>query len=331
MGSPSKQIEFEKSYSLDGEKILEESIGVDNLHIVDSILIFSTPALDTLYQIYAINQLDKIRSLVKKGDGPSELNQVLKPLYFTKKNNELLISFYNKARLGIFHLNISKSLHKGFAVFQDTINLEGYSEIYRAYQINMKEVFVDNLDFINLNQIYSTYNIEEKQTLTADTAITSKLQSQSDIYMMATCTIFNKELKKYASGMIFQDQINIYDLKIPENSLSVSPHKNTASLLENAQTIMPLKKEYYVDIREGQSKIFALYVNQTRKDWATGDKPAEIHVIDWNGKPICKLTTKEKLLHFDIDKENNQFYGLTEKQEVIKYDLNQIPELANHL
>jgi hypothetical protein len=147
--------------------------------------------------------------------------------------------------------------------------------------------------------------------------------------MIATCTIFNKELKKYASSMIFQDQINIYDLNNPEKSFAISLNKNISSIVDNSQTIMPFKKEYYVDIRESRSKIFALYANQTRKDWATGDKPAEIHVIDWDGNPICKLLTKEKLLHFDIDKENNQLYGLTEKQEVIKYDLNQIPELDN--
>ncbi len=329
MGKIPNEIKFISTYNLEGEKFLDELIGVDNLHVFDSIMFLSTPSKDSIFQIISINSRKKITNLVKKGDGPNELNQALKPLSFAKKNNELLISFYSKARLGIFYLNLSKTINHKSTIFQDTINLEKVSEIYRAHQITDSEVFIDNLDFMNINQIYSIYNVEKNEIIHSDTAIISNLQSQGDIYMMATCTIFNKELKKYASGMIFQDQVNIYDLNSPKKSLAISSNKNISSLVENSQTIMPLKKEYYVDIREGQSKIFALYANQTRKDWATGDKPAEIHVIDWDGKPICKLTTKEKLLHFDIDKENNQLYGLTEKQEVIKYDLDQIPELAN--
>lgn len=127
--------------------------------------------------------------------------------------------------------------------------------------------------------------------------------------------------------MIFQDQLNIYDIRNPLKSISVTLNNSSNSLLENSQTIMPLKKEFFVDVRNSQEKIFALYVNQNRKEWATGDKPAQILVFDWSGNPICKLETKEKIIRIDIDSKKNQLYGLSEKQEIILYDLNNIVEL----
>jgi hypothetical protein len=90
---------------------------------------------------------------------------------------------------------------------------------------------------------------------------------------------------------------------------------------------MPFKKEYYVDLRDSGEFFFGLYANQTRQEWATGDRPGEIHVINWNGQPICKLLTKEKLVHFDIDPIHNVLYAITESDEVYKYDLGKIPEL----
>lgn len=79
------EIKFTSTYNIEGEKFLDEQIGVDNLHIFDTIMFLSTPSKDSLFQIHSINSRKKITNLVKKGEGPNELNQVLKPLNFAKK------------------------------------------------------------------------------------------------------------------------------------------------------------------------------------------------------------------------------------------------------
>lgn len=327
MGKSPTHIQFDKSVELVGELFPIEVIAAKNIFIIDTLMIFPTPVLDTLYHAVSTRDPKWRKSFIAKGEGPSEFDNALPPLSTEIRDGDLLISFYHKARQGLFHYNLTQSFLHGNDIFQDTIPLGELNEIYRAYQINEDEVFVDNMDFININQQYSIYNRKSKQLIRNDNAMISSLKSQGDTYLLATNTIFSKSNGKYASAMMFADQINIYDLTIPENSFSISDSDQPTSLPDASRTLMPFKKEYYADLRESNNLLFGLYADLSRKEWANGDSPALIHVIDWEGNPICKLSTKEKLVKFDIDPENNMLYGLTEKQEVYKYDLKQIPEL----
>ncbi|MCC5937639.1 MAG: hypothetical protein JJU34_10175 [Lunatimonas sp.] len=327
MGENPTYVKFKKSYELTGEITSIENLGTE-IFILDTFLIFSNPGLDTLYHAYSSIDLNWLGSFIKKGEGPNELESPLRPLSGERKGNDFFISFYNRARLGIFHFNLTKSLIQGADIFQDTISLGNYTDVYRAYQLNQDEIFVDNLDFINLNQQYSIYRLVDQKITKVNNAVCSGLQDQSDIFLMAACTIFNPKQQKYAGGMMFLDQINIYDIYNPENSKAITVNSKITSLIEASRMIMPFKKEYYVDLRDSGEFLFGLYANQTRQEWATGDRPGEIHVINWDGQPICKLSTKEKLVNFDIDRIHNLLYAITENDEIYKYDLGKIPELG---
>ncbi|MEB2777061.1 BF3164 family lipoprotein [Algoriphagus sp. D3-2-R+10] len=328
MGKHPTFIAFEKSIELTGEHTSIEVIAANNIEILDTLMIFTTPALNTLYYAISTKDYKWSRSFIGKGEGPNEFEKALIPLSVERKDNDLLISFYHKARQGLFHYNLTQSFNGGNDLFQDTIPLNSLTDIYKAYQINEEEVLVDNMDFINLNQHYSIYNWKDQNIVRKDSTLISGLNDHGDSYLLATNTIFSKSQLKYAGAMVFVDQLNIYDLAQPEKSLAISVSNQPNSINDAARTLMPFKKEFYVDLREANNLLFGLYANLGRKEWATGDSPAVIHVIDWEGNPICKLSTKEKLVKFDIDPENNMLYGLTEKQEVYKYDLSKIPELA---
>ncbi len=323
-------IEFDRSVELVGELLPIDVFAADNIYIIDTLLIFTTPALDTLYHAVSTRDHKWVKSFIPKGEGPNEFDNVLVPLSVETKNSNILISFYHRARQGIFHYNLTQSFLQGKDLFQDTIPLGELTEVYRAYQIDEEQAFVDNMDFININQQYSIYNWKDQHLVHSDKALIPSLNDHGDTYLLATNTIFSKSQLKYAGAMVFADQLNIYDIANPERSFVISVSKNPTSLIDVSRTLMPFKKEYYVDLREANNLLFGLYANFGRKEWANGDNPAVIHVIDWDGHPICQLSTKEKLVNFDIDPENNTLYGLTEKQEVFKYDLSKIPELATY-
>jgi hypothetical protein len=61
------KLDFEDPILLVGEKIINETPGADNIHSFDSILILSTPGLNSLYQIYSLDSFQKIQDIVKKG------------------------------------------------------------------------------------------------------------------------------------------------------------------------------------------------------------------------------------------------------------------------
>ncbi len=328
MGNQPRFIEFEKSVELVGELLPIEVFAADNIFIIDTLMVFTTPTLDTLYHAVSTNDYNWSKSFIAKGEGPNEFENTLVPLSTETKNSDLLISFYHKARQGLFHYNLTQSFVQGKDLFQDTIPLGELTEIYRAYQIDEEVFFVDNMDFININQHYSIFNRKDKKVVRNDKTLTSSLKDHGDTYLLATSTIFSKPQLKYAGAMMFADQLNIYDLDNPEKSFAISVSKKPTSLIDASRTLMPFKQEYYADLKESNNFLFGLYANLSRKEWATGDSPALIHVIDWEGNPICKLSTQEKLVKFDVDPENNMLYGLTEKQEVYRYDLKQIPELT---
>jgi hypothetical protein len=282
-----------------------------------------------LYHLVSLPGFRQKKSFIRNGGGPNEFESALRPLAVEKKGDDLLVSFYHRARQGIFHFNLTQSWLHDIDIFQDTIKLEKLNEIYRAYNIDNESIFVDNLDFLNLNQLYAVYQWKNQHITRLDTAVVSGLSDQKDSYLMASATIFDKSKRKYAGGMMFMDQLNIYDIENPEKSIAITSSSNRESLSDASRTIMPLKKEYYVDLRAGNGFLFGLYANQNRKAWATGDTPAEIHVLDWDGNALCKLTTKEKLIHICIDPVNHTLYGLAEKDEIYSYNLNIVPELAN--
>ncbi|WP_375585186.1 hypothetical protein [Cyclobacterium xiamenense] len=327
MGERPVTIKFEKSYSLDGTLASLETLGAQNIHILDSLMVITTPQRDTLYNIRSLHNLGLEKNFIRKGEGPNEFENLLRPLSAEKKGNDVLISFYHKARQGIFYFNLTQSWYGEIDIFMDTVKLKKLNEIYRAYKIDDERVFIDNMDFLNLNQLYSVYQLNDQQITRLDTALKSGLNDQQDSYLMASVTVFNKLKRKYAGGMMFMDQLNIYDIENPDNSISITTNKNVESLSTAAKASMPLKNEYYVDLRDGNGFLFGLYANLSRKEWAIGNSPAEVHVIDWDGNPTCKLIIKEKLLHICIDSANNLLFGLTEKDEIYTYDLDRVPEL----
>jgi len=100
--------------------------------------------------------------------------------------------------------------------------------------------------------------------------------------------------------------------------------QNVSDLQAVGKCPMPNKYEYYVDLVATEEKLFALYANQTRKTWALENKPAEIHVFDWMGKPLYKVTLDEKILKIAIDKQKNSLYGMTAEEKIYQYDIKKL-------
>jgi len=155
-------------------------------------------------------------------------------------------------------------------------------------------------------------------------ALISGITEVANSYLLATSTSFSLANRKYVSAMGFIDQLNIYDLARPEESKALTVHKKRIGMEQVERTPMPEKMEYYVDLQSDSERIYALYANQNRKDWAVNETPAVIQVFDWNGNPLCELKTKEKIVHFDVDENRRKLYGLTIEEDLYVYDLGEM-------
>jgi hypothetical protein len=117
---------------------------------------------------------------------------------------------------------------------------------------------------------------------------------------------------KIANLTFITDQIDIFDINNPDNSFSVTEN--------NHKEILGGDREYYTrKVKCTDNLIFALYRNQE-------NNRLEMHIIDWDGNPVCKLLLDRELFTFEID-DNGFMYGLeNETERIYKYNTHQINE-----
>jgi|GEM_PF-2045670 len=322
-----KLLTFEKSYTIVGQHVPVDNFGGTNVFVVDTLLLFPTPQLDTLYSIVSANTYKHLGNYVSKGNGPNEFINTLPPISIYKKSGDLYTSLHDPYKKELIGWNLTETISKQVPVFEDVTkfsSLDGTHAIYRIHPLDEEAFFLDYLDFDGLNQHYAVYHIPSEKIVDDRAALISGITERGNSYLLATSTSFSLANRKYVSGMGFIDQLNIYDLAHPEESKALTIHKKRIGMKEVERTPMPEKMEYYVDVRSDSERIYALYANQNRKDWAVNETPAVIQVFDWDGNPICELKTKEKIVYFDVDENRRKLYGLTIEEDLYVYDLGEI-------
>lgn len=320
LNRPTRTIAFNNTVELHGELINIEVLGASNLHIIDTFLLFQTPKLDQYYAIYTLNKFTNCGHFINKGQGPNDFSTCLTPIH--KIEEDVSVLFYDYNSNDIISMNLSETVKRQHETLSKTpIKIKDINNIYQIYPINKIDYFVNFLDIDNLNQHYAIWNDENKKLLKNDIVLNSQNISIDNSYLLATYCRYNEKKKIYVSAMNFVDQINFHSIESNEKSFCISISDHITDIKDIEKIEMPEKIEYYTDLRSSDSYLFALYANQSRKDWAVNQRPAKIQVFDWEGNPILEIKTKEKIIRFDIDANNNKVYGITEAEELYCYDL----------
>jgi len=323
--------ELEITKELEGKLIPIQNFGAVNLFVADTFIVFTTPQLDTLYSVVSTKSNKHIGNFVARGQAADEFLAAYEPSFFKEKNDTVSLFFYDYLKRKITSLNLTETIKEQKAIVTtNNLKLDKISNIYEIFLLDEEHFFINYLDIEdNLIQHYSVYNTEEKEFTKDTQALISNINDAGNSYLLASSCCFNLSKRKYASAMKFLDQINIYDITNEEESFSISTNSNQLRLYEVEKVSMPEKLEFYNDLRSTDSLLFGLYVNQNRKDWSLENIPAVIHVFDWDGRPIAKLTTKEKIIVFDIDTQKNSLYGMTSDESFYEYSLDGIFNLKD--
>ncbi|RNC63229.1 hypothetical protein D7D25_17655 [Proteiniphilum sp. X52] len=75
-------------------------------------------------------------------------------------------------------------------------------------------------------------------------------------------------------------------------------------------------EQYYFDIPYcNENEIFVLHHSEQQEQ-------TEVHIINWNGKPVAKLYLDKKIRGLDVDVSQNYLFGIEELTECLyKFDL----------
>lgn len=317
---------FTNKVTIPGKRIDLDVLGATDLYIIDTFFVFKTPKMEQFYSVYTINNYIECGCFVSKGQGPDEFPACFTPIC-KKEKEDLFLSFYNYMTSEVVELNLLESIKRQRTILSKPWKIENINSIYKIFLTDKNEYLVDYLDATDLTQHYAIWDKKNGLLKRDNIALNPIGISLDNSYLLATSCCYNEKKKIYATAMNFIDQINFYSIENPEKSFCISLNENKTTLKEIEKIEMPEKIEYHNDLRASDTYLFSLYSNQNRKDWALGNTPANIYIFDWSGNPILEIETKEKIIHFDIDKKQNKIYGITDKEELYSYDLSDLLDI----
>ena len=315
--------EFPKTVSLKGKQIELTSFGAENVYLVDTFLVFVSSRLDTFCSIYSANSRKHVINLIPKGRGVHETPGVISPLFHEiDANGHLKIFFQDRVFNCISALNLTKSIREKKTFIERNHCFLPEPGMYGIFPLSDSLLFYHYFNLGDRKEYYATYNKQVQKFRQNDSISRYQLPNAGNIFLLNSYSEFQPQQQRYATAMRFLNQINIYSLK--EKTMKCLVYKSVSDLQAVIKCPMPNKYEYYVDLAVTGKKLFALYANQTRKDWALEKKPAEIHVIDWQGKPLYKVSLDEKLQKIEIDEQKKIMYGMTEEEKIYIYDIKEV-------
>lgn len=322
---------FPDEYELKGEKLnlVIYTHGV-RFALLDSLLIIRNSFdMHFFLSIYNKNTLQHIKSFCKKGKGPWEMVSV--GYWSLDKNNGILWVFdFHKNDLWGYYID---SLLK-FPDYKPTTIISLPRKLYPVMEVTNynSELFAipDPHGEIQL----SFYNKEGEEV-----SVMEKMDIKDiDNSFLSDLTRTHNRIHpgKEKMVMVYRkfDRMIIRDLK-SENFIEIigpdhiDPKKQLALYDHETMDGYDAKPKFDKDY------IYALYQGtiSTNVDFDSGKMSAvyskNIHIFDWDGKPVMKLILDHEVSDFVIDKENKRIIAFaTDAQDnIISYDISNIPEL----
>ena len=136
----------------------------------------------------------------------------------------------------------------------------------------------------------------------------------------------NKKMRPAGDKIVFAmvefNEVNIWNLKEPQKSISVAPDNRLFSLDEVMKTDRSQRKIYYHGATVSNRFIIALYAGgkMTYDEYTQSTAPAVLHVFDWDGNMLCKLKPDRKLSSLYLT-DDRKLYGLDKEERIWVYDL----------
>ena len=309
--------EFPQEINLIEEKLDITSIGVNNIFVVDTFLIcYKAMGLDEFFDIYSTNTYQSLGKFLSPGRGPNEfLNATYMGQHFKDSSNTYMW-IKDEALMKLTLFNLTESIKQEKTIIDSCIYLDRVQEGY-SFLINDTLI---NIDPYPENVFFKTYELSTDKLLEPIKMFKNPYPNhsyQDQIFAMTTTLRPNN--KRFASSMIFFNQINIYSSNFKYRK-SLSIYTPTPSIKQVLNTPREERIVYYSLVGSTMKYIYALYINQPNSSWDTPRK-IEIHIFDWDGIPIQKLIIPQNIIYFTIDEKHKQLLGITSNEEIYKYDI----------
>lgn len=304
---------FPQTLNLKGQRLNIEILGVVDIDVIDTFLIAYTPLNSSFYcQVYSTNNYEYLGSFFPVGRGPAEFyaisyercDEVTLDGIKTWYANSIQQYRWDITESILQRKTVVDSIIRKKEILSNGIWLPGSDSMMLGFQRTS-----NNIQYIQYNgKKFSENNIYPKKISKKILPLASmepyiKPDKSKIAYIgwsINYLCVFNTDFSDFQALSIYEKPISLH-------------------------RVLQIKEEerilFYSNNDVTNKYIYALYLNQPKKNrrYHTGNE--EIHIFDWDANPIMNIIIPENIMFFTVDEKHKCLYGLTSDEKIYKYDL----------
>ena len=305
--------------------------------VYDSLLVCWDPSYQShLVDVFNIDTGKEIGYFCERGQGPQEAIGVNAVYQFFKKGNDLMTLFYADAEEKLFFWNITQSIRTGTAVYDTIVPYPNDRIFFHFYLSEDSLMLYKPANYINDHKatapyyekrtIYTNLQVAKYPIYKADEFINRSVDPQKTFSeFFYTWDVIKPDGSKIAQVMDCLPQLNIIDTRTGKVNGYRLENGPDFSLMN---TDMINMKRYYLNVHADDNYIYATYWGKEAWDGRWGVKMPvfnTIHVFNWDGKLVYKLTTDRSFFRVWADTTRNRLYTIDWNTDEVYYiDLRQL-------
>jgi len=310
------------------EAVDPDVIGIQDLAIQDSLIMFSTSGLEHLWFFNALPDLSPLGSFLKIGQGPFEFVRppsVGSNTSFKREDGDLCAYVYDFYRGKVLKMNVDRSIKN------ETLEISVFRDAIPPYLFDF--ALVDDSTYygkeINADHTGQIRFVEKNGKRTQPDFLerinASRISKGEDFNILSTISEFSPVNGRIVEAPTELNFINIFSL-----DGSFARTVCTGTKVDNLSKIERTKREdriyTFADVRLFHGFFGVVQLDEDRKTNHTGRKKLpNILLFDWDGNPLAKWKLGHCITMFDIDMMNGHLYTFdVHSDEFFRYDVREI-------
>jgi hypothetical protein len=324
--------DFETTFSMVGEEVLDDELDAILLYSVDSLLIIKKRGkLGIFFSVYNSPEMVKIGDFGSVGEGPNEFMAARITGCTIQKDNSVLLPINDPARNKVQYLDFSHFIATGNEDYHEAIDIDyniGLTQgiFYLSDTVLVSIPGIDRIDFGRL----LFYNISNDSSYINElfpVVLDQKLTPQDKYALYFSHLTVNQDQRIIASAMDAFDRIDLFDFSgmlIQSIITGDSDRIVKTRDIKDDNGLIPYNTQY-MDIKSTVKYIFALYFNQDYRKLNKEKIEPKLRIFTWDGKPISELIFEDYIMSFAIDIKSGVLYGIDNySNKIFKYDLSDV-------
>lgn len=319
--------EFIKEFPFEGQLAAVDSISIDeigcnSIKFIDSLMIIGHAKT---WSVYSNDGKRKYGDVLSIGQGPNEFYSIPRcaaSAFVTESDS--IIAYIPAKELGIINrFNLSRFVNDGEESVSEHLKSaflsnEVWDVIPCDSSASLLSLPIHNFTGFNRSILSDGKLNALPVTASIDSVTVGK---EEDINLLSRVTRYNKVADKFVEGMLFLNQINIFNRDGSwGKTVCVGPVIDNLAEVEDQYRFN--RKNAYTTMAAWDFGFAGAYSGITEKERQLGlGHPSELFFFDWDGNPVGRVHLKHSVNAFDIDLKNQLLYILTEEDDFKVYDV----------